>query len=60
MIIAYHRMSHAGEQGRNTMKAFLNVITFVVAVSSIGFLIGAERAYQHSFSNQFVQSDRLS
>jgi hypothetical protein len=53
-------MSEVG-QGRNTMKAFLNVITFVVAVSSIGFLIAAERSYQHSFSgSQFIQSDRLS
>jgi len=43
------------------MKAFLNVMSFVIAISSIGFLIAAERAYQHSFSaNGFVQTAHLS
>jgi hypothetical protein len=43
------------------MKSFLNVMSFVIALSSIGFLIAAERSYQHNFSTpDFAQTYRLS
>jgi hypothetical protein len=43
------------------MRAFVNVMSFVIAISSIGFLIAAENSYQHSFcGNQVTQVDQLS
>ena len=62
MILALQFSQEGSLQtGEETMRSFLNAMSFVIAISSIGFLIAAERSYQHSFTGpEFAQTYRLS